>query len=149
MVVIGLGNIDRADDGAGSRVIREIADKVPPGVEVIDAGMPGPGLIHLLEGREKAIIVDAVDGGGPPGTVWHFRPNEAIPNDIRRTHSLHQGDVLEQIELAETLGIGPREVVLIGIQPGSFSLGDELSPPVTAAIGRAATLAISEATLTP
>lgn len=148
VVVIGLGNRALCDDGVAGRVICAVAKKAPPGVEVVDAGLPGPGLIHLLEGREKAVIVDAVDGGGPPGTVYRFRTDDAASAQPDRPYSLHQGDVLQYVKLAEALGMSPREVVLIGIEPENCSPGQKLSPAVEAAVGEAAELALAEVDLT-
>lgn len=148
MVVIGIGNRCLCDDGVASRVVCEVAKKAPPGVEVLDAGLPGPGLIHLLEGREKAVIIDAVDAGGPPGTVYRFGPDEAASAQPDRPCSLHQGDVLQYVKLAEALEMGPRELVVIGIQPESFSPGEKLSPAAGAAVVEAAGLAIAETNLT-
>lgn len=148
VVVIGLGNRALCDEGVGSRVICAVAKKAPPGVEVVDAGLPGPGVIHLLEGRKKAILVDAVDGGGPPGTVYCFGPEDAASAQPDRPCSLHQGDVLQYVELAEALGMGAGEIVVVGVQPESFSPGEKLSPAVEAAVVEATELALAEATLT-
>jgi len=148
VVVIGLGNRALCDEGVASRVIRVVAQKAPPGVEVVDAALPGPGLIHLLEARRKAVLVDAVDAGGPPGTVYRFGLDEAASAQPDRPYSLHQGDVLQYVKLAEALGMGPTEVVVIGIEPESFSPGQKLSPAVEAAVGEAAGLALAEVDLT-
>ncbi len=148
VVVIGLGNRCLCDEGVGSRVVCAVAKKAPPGVEVVDAGLPGPGLIHLLEGREKAILVDAVDAGGRPGTVYRFGPEDAASAQPDRPCSLHQGDVLQYIELAEALGMNAREIVVVGVQPERFSPGEKLSPAVEAAVVEAAELALAETDLT-
>ena len=142
--MIGLGNRALCDDGVASRVICEVAKKAPPGVDVLDAGLPGPALIHLLEGRRKAILVDAVDGGGQPGTVYRFSPDDAASTHPERPYSLHQGDVLQYVELAEALGMNARETVVVGVQPERFSPGEKLSPAAEAAVARAAELAIAE-----
>jgi len=147
VAVIGVGNAYLSDEGAASHVVDEVARRAPPEVEVIDAGLPGPGLLALLADRKKVVIVDAVDVGYPPGTVCRFRPGEAVPADPARRHSLHQGDVLLQLGLAGALGMGPRETVVIGIQPGDLSPGEDLSPPVERAIPEAARLALAEVRL--
>ena len=144
VVVIGVGNRALSDEGIGSRVVCEVRQKAPPGVEVVDAGLPGPGLIDLLEGREKAVIVDAIDAGGLPGTVYRFGLDHAASTRSDRSCSLHLGDVLQYARLAEALGMGPKEVVFVGIQPESFSPGEKLSPTVETAVARAARLALAE-----
>ena len=111
IVVIGLGNVSLSDEGVARRVLGELPHQLPDWVEIVDAGLPGPGLISLLEGRKTAVIVDAVDGGRPAGTIYCFRPHEATPADSDRSYSLHQGDVLLYLKLAEALGMCPKEVV--------------------------------------
>ena len=144
MVVIGVGNSALSDEGVGGRVIREVAPRIPAGIELVDAGLPGLGLLDLLEGREKAVIVDAVDAGGPPGTVYRFAPDEVTSVEGDPTCSLHQGDVLQYARLAEALGMGPKELVVIGIQPESLSAGEALSPSVEKAVVKAAELVLAE-----
>jgi hydrogenase maturation protease len=145
VAVIAVGNTALSDEGIGSEVVRRVAQEAPPGVAAIDAGLPGLGLISLLEGRDKVVIVDAVDAGGPPGTLYRFHPHEVASARSRPQRSLHQGDILLHLELAETLGMAPREVVIIGIQPRTFAPGQELSAPVAAALDKAVELALAEA----
>ena len=146
VIIIGVGNPALSDEGAAGRVIRRLRQQGSPELAIIDAGLPGPGLVGLLEGRTKAIIIDAVDAARPPGTVFSFRP-EQVPRTRQssRPYTLHEGNVLEYVELARALGTGPREVVFIGIQPHDLSPGEQLSPPVRAAIPQAATMALAEA----
>ena len=144
VAVIGVGNAALSDEGVACRILQQVGPHAPPWVEVIDAGLPGPGLVSLLEGRSKVVIVDAVDAGHPPGTVLRFRADEALPVESGRRHSLHQGDVLEYVRLAEALGMAPEEVVVIGVQPDRLSPGEKLSPPVARAVREAAELVLAE-----
>ena len=130
--------------GRASRVLRELAEKVPPWVGVVYAGLPGPRMLNLLEEREKVVIVDAVDAGHAPGTVYRFLPDEASPAGTDRCASLHEGNVLLYVKLAEVLGTGPKEVVVIGIQPADLSPGEKLSPLVEKAVAKAAELVLAE-----
>ena len=147
MVVIGVGNSALSDEGVGNRVARAVARKAPPSVEVVDAALPGPALVEILEGREKAVIIDAVDSGRPPGEVFSFRPQEVVDPGHSRNLSLHQGDVLQYVKLAEALGNGPREVVVIGVQPESFRPGERLSPAVEKAVATATEMVLDEVSL--
>lgn len=144
VVVVGVGNAALSDEGVGARVVREVARRAPSRVEVVDAGLPGPRLVDLLAGRQKAVIVDAVDAGKPAGTICRFRPDEVRPAGAGRACSLHQGNVLDYVELAETLGVGPAETVIVGIQPESLSPGQTLSPPVEKAVAQAAQVVLAE-----
>ncbi|MBW1804298.1 MAG: hydrogenase maturation protease [Deltaproteobacteria bacterium] len=142
--MIGLGNRALSDEGVGCRVACEVGRRTPDWVEVLDAGLPGPWLVALLNGRGKAVIIDAVDAGRPPGTVFRFRPEEVTQISPARRYSLHEGNVLEYVKIAKTLGNGPREVVFIGVQPHDLSPGEKLSPPVEKAVKKASKMALAE-----
>jgi hydrogenase maturation protease len=142
VVVIGVGNTSLSDDGVASHVVHKVARRAPPWVEVVDAGLAGPGLLGLLEGRTKAVIVDAVDARAAPGTVWRFHPHEATAVDPRV--SLHEGNVLSYVKLADALNIGPKDVVVVGIQPESLRAGEHLSTAVRRAVSKATTLVLRE-----
>ena len=51
-LIIGLGNPLRGDDGVGVRVVQAFAEQaLPAGVEVVDGGTQGLGIVNLMEGR--------------------------------------------------------------------------------------------------
>lgn len=145
VVVIGIGNSALSDEGVGCRVAQKVAKKAPPWVEVMDAGLRGPELPDLIKGKKKAVIVDAVDAGGPAGTVYRFRPDQAVPQGTDPHYSLHQGNILLYVKLAEALDMCPDDVVLIGIQPKTLLPGEKLSPDVEKAVDKAANLVLAEA----
>ena len=146
-VVVGVGNAALSDEGVAGRVVREVARRAPPWVEVLDAGLPGPGILRFLEGRKKAVIVDAIDAGQPPGMVCRFRLDDVRPAAVGSFLSLHQGDLLQYLWLAEILGMSPPEMVVIGVQAQRLSPGEKLSAPVEKAVPEAAELVLAEVRL--
>ncbi|MGZ4244637.1 MAG: hydrogenase maturation protease, partial [Solirubrobacteraceae bacterium] len=64
VVVIGVGNELRGDDGAGPLVMRRLRDA---GLEVAVCH-GGTELLDLWHGASAAILVDAVATGAPAGT---------------------------------------------------------------------------------
>ncbi len=144
IVVIGIGNSALTDEGIGSRVVSQLQSKVPPGVELIDAGLPGPGLVDMLDGRDKAFIIDAIDAHAEPGKVFRFTPEEATVAQPHRRQSLHEGDMLQCIELARALKMAPDDIVIIGVQAQSLEPGDGLSPPVERAVPLAVEMILAE-----
>ena len=68
-LVLALGNPDRGDDGVGQAVLRDLTERgpLPPTVEVLDGGLAGLETCLLLQGRRRALIVDAADMGLAPG----------------------------------------------------------------------------------
>ena len=73
MVVIGVGNEYRRDDGAGLAVVARLRDRVPPGVELVLTDGEPTRLIEAWTGAALAVVVDAVRADPPrPGPVHPF-----------------------------------------------------------------------------
>jgi len=118
-VVLGLGNPLMADEGIGVVLLerfRRIADR-HPGVEFIDAGTGGMSVLHWIEGRRKAVIVDCAFMGCEPGTIRRFTPDQVRSSKALAHQSLHEADLMRILVLAEQLGQCPEEIVIFGIQP--------------------------------
>lgn len=145
ILVAGVGNVLRGDDGFGPAVV-EALDRSgpPPGVRTLDSGIGGMGLIHeLLDGFDALVVVDAVDRGDPPGTLTVLEPAvpdaEAISADDRLAMTdVHQLVPGRTMVMARALGILPPFVRILGCQPAEVDeLITELSPPVAAAVPEA------------
>ena len=137
-IVLGIGQLAAGDDAVGLAVARELAARGVAVRESADAS----ALLALLEAGHRVVVVDAVAGGGPPGSVIRLAP-EALGSGPTPLSS-HGLGVAESISLARTL-FGPRavaELVIIGIaidRPSTHAVG--LCPAVAAAVGPAADLA--------
>jgi len=136
IVVVGLGNLLMRDEGVGIHALRLLRERVArPDVEFIDGGTPGLRLLGFLEGRRKAILIDAADIQASPGIVRRFRPEEVVSAKSSPRHSLHEGDLLQTLELAKGLDIPLPDIVIVGVQPQTVEMGEELSPIVQEALG--------------
>ena len=63
LLILGLGNPLMGDDGAGIQIVNELRESdLPEYVDVIDGGTAGVGLIDLMSGYSRVIVVDAVRG---------------------------------------------------------------------------------------
>lgn len=145
VLILGLGNPLLGDEGIGVRVVEELRElELPAGVEAVVGGTAGMGLIGLMEGYQRVIIVDAADMGQPPGQVIRFTPAEARFNTVESPLSLHQMGVGEMLDLAEALEMAPAELIIIGIQPARIEEGAELSPEVEGAIPRVIRIILDE-----
>jgi hydrogenase maturation protease len=134
-LVLGLGNPLLGDEGIGVRVVEELKGlTLPDGVTVVEGGTAGLGLIGLMEGYQRVIIVDAADMGHPPGRVVRFTPLEAQFKTAEAPLSLHQIGLGEVLALADALEVAPAELVVIGVQPSRVEVGTGLSPEVEGAI---------------
>lgn len=149
VLILGLGNPLLGDEGIGVRVVEELKGlELPDGVAVIEGGTAGLGLIALMEGYQRVIIVDAADMGYPPGSVRRFTPAEVEFEKVEAPLSLHQVGLAEVLALAEALQVAPAGLVIVGIQPGRLEIADRLSAEVEGAIPRAVELILSELGLT-
>lgn len=134
-LVIGLGNPLRGDDGVGVRVAQTLAAQaLPPHVEVVDGGTQGLGLVNLMEGRRRVILVDAADVGRAPGNFVRFTPDEARLPGAETHLSVHAGGLRDALLLAQALKVLPDEVVIFGVQPAHLEWDSALSPQVEATL---------------
>jgi len=144
-LVIGLGNPLLGDEGIGVRVAEELKGlPLPDGVSVVEGGTAGLGLIGLMEGYQRVIIVDAADMGHPPGQVIRFIPAEAQFKTAEAPLSLHQIGVGEVLALAQALEVAPDELVIIGVQPKRVEMGAGLSPEVGGSIPQVISIILDE-----
>ena len=134
-LIVGLGNPLRGDDGIGIHVIQILmAETLPEGVQVVEGGTQGLGLVSLMEGRRRVILVDAANVGLSPGKFVRFTPQEARLLGGDSHISIHNAGLRDALLLAETLELLPDEIVIYGMQPANLDWDDGLSPQVEAAM---------------
>lgn len=147
VLIAGIGNVLRGDDGFGIKVVQRMsALALPPGVELYEAGAAGIALAQkLADGYDVCILADAAKCGGAAGVLYRLKPKiPAAPRDIGM-HDLDPGKILA---LAAALGGLPAEVVLIGCEPRETEdLCEELSAPVAASVDAAVELILKEVQL--
>ena len=128
-VVIGVGNPDRGDDGAGPAVASRVETAVSSVTTVIRRSDP-TSVVDDLAGAETAYLVDATRSGVEPGTVRRIEVGDAPLAAAGVRYSSHGLDVAEAIELARAVGGLPRRLVVFGVEGQDFRLGADLSPAV-------------------
>jgi hydrogenase maturation protease len=136
ILVLGVGNLLLSDEGVGVHVAQEMMKmEMPPEVQVVEGGTDGFGLVNVITEADRMILIDAVKGGGQPGSIYRFEIEDCPPfPDIFKT-SVHQISILEVINLSSLIGTTPRTTI-IGIEPACMEMGMELSPVVTAKVPR-------------
>jgi len=98
-----------------------------PDVEVLDLGTGGLSVIHAITGRKKIIFVDCAVMGQAPGTMLRFTPEQVRSKKVRMRYSLHEGDLLNTLELSRNLGECPDDIVIFGIEPKEIAQGEGLT----------------------
>ncbi len=154
VLVAGVGNVLRGDDGFGVAVVQHLAKRrdLPPTVTVVEVGIGGISLVQdLLDGYDVLLIVDAVDRGGAPGTIYLLKPEvpdlATWPFEQRQDFlaDMHMTTPARALILARALGVLPPTVYLLGCQPTTCDeLIIGLSKPVELAIAPSVERLVSE-----
>jgi hydrogenase maturation protease len=136
-IVVGCGNRLCTDDAAGLEAVRQYgAMDVPDHVCVVEAGCPGYGLLDLIAGFKRAILVDAVVSGAPPGTIHRFAADALPPRELLPLSS-HGVNMIDALTLGRMLAPGslPPRIVIIGIEVSDRTPYCEgLTPAVASAL---------------
>ena len=134
MLVIGVGNPYRGDDGVGPAVARAVADLALESVTVLEHSGEGAGLVEIWMGMDMVILVDAVSSGETPGTV-HRLDARATPIPVGLFHhSSHAFGVAEAVELARAVGRLPPRLIVYGVVGERFAFGRGLTGAVEGAV---------------
>ena len=144
-LVLGLGNILMRDEGIGVRAVELLAERYefPPEVQLLDGGTLGLNLLPYVEDADRLLVIDAANVGGEPGTIARLE-SEEVPAFLGVKISPHQIGLADLLAAARLRGRCPRELVLVGVQPGVIDTGLELSPPVAAQVGALVEAALSQ-----
>ncbi len=146
-LLIGVGNPDRGDDGAGRAVARRLLGHEPPGLDVRECTGEATALIEAWAGYDDVVLVDACRGGDAPGTVRRIGPEEAAGLATLRHASTHSLGVAAAIGLARALGAQPRRLVVYAIEASQVREGTGLSPEVERAVEEVVTTVRRDAEL--
>ncbi|MGO9084996.1 MAG: HyaD/HybD family hydrogenase maturation endopeptidase [Candidatus Sulfotelmatobacter sp.] len=143
-VVLGLGNVLHADDGAGAEAIKRLHQdaRVPEEVSLIEGGTLGLELLPYIWSCSRLIVIDAVDVGEAPGTVVRMSGEEL--NSLPGNSSVHQLGVSDLLVALRMLARRQPAVVLLGVQPSNTDWSTELSPAVAAAMNVLVEAAVQE-----
>jgi hydrogenase maturation protease len=146
VVVLGLGNPLMGDEGIGVYLVERLESSAGdyPSVEFLDAGTGGLSVLHHIEGRCKAILIDCAFMDEEPGAIRRFTPEEVRSRKVLAHQSLHEADLMRVIEIARQLDQAPEEIVIFGIQPQRVELGQGLSPALIERIDEYISLVLQE-----
>jgi hydrogenase maturation protease len=132
ILVAGVGNVLRGDDGFGPAVT-ELLGHLPPGAEVVETGTGGIALLQeLMRGCDGLVLIDCCDRGAAPGTVFVLEPTVSPGEHVPDVHLANPDRVLS---MAKTMGFLPDRVRIIGCQPEDVEeMCQGLSPVVQRAL---------------
>jgi len=124
VVIVGIGNIMRGDDGFGPALVKELDNRI--NAHCIDAGTAPEnytGKITKME-PDTILFVDAVHLDMKPGE-YDILKKEDIVNSSLTTHDISPEMLINFLE-SQTKA----KIYLLGIEPESIGFGDEMSDVV-------------------
>jgi len=124
--IIGIGSPFHNDD-IGWRVIAYLRqlDELPETIELVEADRPGIGLLHLLQGQQLVILVDALVQAERHGEIVLLdKAQLALTGSNYSSHGL---DVASALRLAEKLQRLPQQlkIVAMAIDPARDTAVDQ------------------------
>jgi hydrogenase maturation protease len=144
IVILGVGNLLLSDEGVGVHVANELLKtNLPPEVSVIEGGTDGFRLLNIITEADRLIVIDALKGDAPPGSIYRFDIGEVQNAPTGFKTSVHQIGILEVLDLSELIGKTPHTTV-IGIEPKSLEMGMDLSPEIKTKIPKIIQLVLDE-----
>ncbi len=150
VVVIGIGNEFRRDDGIGPATVARLRGQAAAVVKLLVSDGEPAGLIEAWSGADLAVVVDAVRAGpaAVPGRLHRLVLDGAAPLDPRQvsSHGLSLGDA---VGLARALGRLPGRLIVHAVEAADLTTGPGLSPPVAAAAGALVAAVLADITGAP
>jgi hydrogenase maturation protease len=146
ILVAGLGNELLSDDGVGVHACRLLAvqavERGASDVVIAEVGTAIVDAMHLLEEAALVVAIDAMQAGGPPGSVYRAVATDLTGDDVAGAGrlGLHQLGLLGALQM---LGLErnwggrrwqPPVVEVVGVEPATLEAGLSLSPAVAAAL---------------
>ena len=128
-VIVGIGNVLKGDDAAGSLVCEQLR-QAEVSAYIIDAGTVPENYIQPIINKapRNLLLIDAIDFKASPGTIKIFE-SEQLNSIVISTHTLSPHLFIDVI-----LQSIKAEVYCIGIQPAQTQLGQPVSARVSEAI---------------
>lgn len=136
-LVLGLGNPVVSDDRVGLLVAQQLAPMLAgrPDVEVGEDYWGGIRLMERLVGYRRAIIVDAIVTGSPPGTIHRLNPNSI---STQHSASAHDVNLPTALEFGRRSGVelpADEQILLIGVEAEDvLNISEQCTPAVLAAV---------------
>jgi hydrogenase maturation protease len=156
ILVAGVGNIFLGDDAFGVEVVRQLARRRRrDNVAIMDFGVRGLDLAYAIldENYEAVILVDAVQRGGAPGTLYVIEPDASVgnkdgdpidsPEAVSRTLDTHNMDPARVLRLVKAMGGNVKRILMVGCEPSTSDDYDDLAAGLSERVRASISQAVS------
>lgn len=142
VVVVGLGNRYRRDDGVGVVAGAALDELGLPDIRVVTDIVEPMGLLEAWSGAGLAIVIDAAVATPPlPGRVTRCALSDLVsPEAI----SSHRVDLAAAYALGQALDRVPDALVVVSVEAADTGHGVGLTPQVAAAVPAVVRMAVDE-----
>jgi hydrogenase 3 maturation protease len=133
VVIMGMGDTMKGDDGAGCLFAETFGKKGPfKNFKIINAELAPENFMGVIENfsPDNIILVDAVDFKAAPGKIRLFSAQE-ITDTTASTHNFSLSVMLDFLKKEIN-----KEGVIIGIQPKNLEFSEKISAEVREAVNR-------------
>ena len=130
VLILGIGNTLRSDDGIGSILAGRIQGKVPH--IVYDSGAsPENYLGKIIKDKPDTILlIDAVDFGGEAGEIRMLEGEDIQTVNFFSTHDASISLAIDYLKNS----LKEVSIYILAIQPKILAFGDKLSPEISGAL---------------
>lgn len=128
-LILGLGNVLMSDDGVGVHAVRALIEEGLSPDRCVEVGVAVLKAQDLLEEAGWVIVIDAIQAGGEPGTLYCMDGEDVALSRRETLHDLSIAGLLAMIPEARR----PR-VQIVGVEPGCLDCGTTLSDAVAKAM---------------
>jgi hydrogenase maturation protease len=142
-ILVGLGNPILTDDGVGVKVAYEIENRlginIPVNLTITEASVGGLRLMELLEGYDRAIIIDAIQTkeGHQPGTIYRMTLDDLREiSPTQHSSSAHDTSLITALDAGKHMGMKlPDDVIIFAVEVVNIlDFSEQPTPDVAEAI---------------
>ena len=130
LVLIGIGNLLKSDDGLGAVIVKELQGKTTDNILLIDCGTVPETFAGPIRkfNPSHVLMIDAAKIGSKPGTIRFVFPEE-IQGLTISTHTLPLNVFADYLKQETNT-----KIALLAVQPKNLDFGESLSSEVLDAV---------------
>jgi hydrogenase maturation protease len=116
ILIYGIGNPYRSDDGVGIRIAEEIAKRIKdPHIEIKWGSIDGVAILDEIVGYDRVIFIDSVKTeNGKPGDIYRIKPSS---EENAGSFSSHGINFVTALQFGKKFGLNmPHRIDIFAIE---------------------------------